>query len=235
MSQVKHKLFLFGLLGTALWVAVVAVQYGLANANSYAVGAWHQRWQKDLNQQLTQTNLAVAEHVTRDMLAWQANHPHYQVLAAKQVEWSNFYSLVISPDTANKSLLKKQNLLKAQQFYLRSAELRPTWPNTYVDLAKNALYRQASSQEAMAYLELAAKVGENAPVTLFAYVEIGLSLWPELSIEQRTTVAKALLKIEQHTFMHKGLSQAMKQPQFKQRACALYLLAGIDYVACANT
>ena len=87
----------------------------------------------------------------------------------------------------------------------------------------------------MAYLELAAKVGENAPVTIFAYVEIGLSLWPELSIEQRTDVAKALLKIEQHTFMHKGLSQAMKQPQFKQRACALYLLAGIDYVACANT
>ncbi|MDO6686116.1 MULTISPECIES: hypothetical protein [unclassified Agarivorans] len=234
MAQVRDKLCLLGVLLVSLWVAVVSVQYGLANANSYAVDAWHKRWQQNLSSQLTANNLDVAEQVTHDMLAWQNTHPHYQVLAAKQVEWNNFFKLVLASETANKSILKKHNLLKAQKYYLRSVELRPTWPNTYVDLAKNALYRKAGSREAMHYLGMAREVGENAPVTLFAYLEIGLSLWPELTVAQRTQVAEALLKVEQHDFMHRGLSQAMLKPQFKQRACALYLLAGVDYAACAK-
>ncbi|WP_432455674.1 hypothetical protein ACRRS0_09465 [Agarivorans sp. QJM3NY_29] len=209
----------------SLTVLVLAFQLGLANVYSYALRNWHERWLQDYSHSLSEQNVLIAELVSQQMLAWRHDDPLYLTLAAKQVEWRNFYQLVISSED-NKAQQRVQNLAKAYSFYQQAANLRPTWPDTYVALASN---RQAMGEPAtvwFAYLAQGVAVAPKTKASLLGMVNLGIANWERLDPLQQQVVESSLVSLLENPAINRKLKREIPSALVRDRICYLLTYQG---------
>lgn len=214
----------------ALWLLASGVKEGMANTYAYALRIWHERWAgSELSEQLNAGNLEVAEQVNLKMLEWQPNSPYYQTLAAKQLEWRNFYQVVLdtqdSIGLSDKRALNQANLEQAYWHYLQAAERRPAWVQTYLSLASNRAQAGADIGEWYHWLALAKQVAPAAKATLLGEAELGLRYWSRLDAEQQIAATEALLTSASDPVLFHEFRRGLRNPLDRQRACGLLMIA----------
>ncbi|MGY5451697.1 hypothetical protein ACVFI8_12235 [Agarivorans sp. MS3-6] len=211
--------------GLAIWVLVSASQLGLANVYSYALRSWHERWQQDYSSQLNQDTVQIADQVGLQMLEYRNSDPLYQTLMAKQVEWRNFYQLVIATGE-NKSQLQLENLDEAFVHYLQAIEQRPTWPNTYVDIASNRLKSGESADLWFGYLEQGLRIAPATRASLVGVVNLGISNWEQLNPDQQALVTRSLKTLVDTQSMKAELARDFGSEMVRLRVCYLLNFEG---------
>ncbi len=204
---------------------VSASQLGLANVYSYALKSWHERWQQDYSSQLTQDTVQIADQVGLQMLEYRHGDPLYQTLMAKQIEWRNFYQLVIATGE-NKSQLQLENLDEAFVHYLKAIEQRPTWPNTYVDIASNRLKSGEPATLWFGYLEQGLRIGPATRAMLVGVVNLGISNWDQLNPEQQALVTRSLKTLVDTHRMNAELVNDFDSEMVRLRVCYLLNFEG---------
>ena len=224
-----NKLPLLSILLLCIVVVVFSVKMALANLYSYGLKNWHQSWQDDYAATLTTDNIAVANSVMRGMLANEPTHAFYLTLAAKQIEWQYFYQ---QQSKETEHVTDIANLQQVADLYLLAAKLRPSWPNTYVDLAKNSWQRGDDIHKQMHYLELAKTVAPYAQTTVLAFIHLGLSQWPLLDQQQRADVARYTVLAMQTPGVNYKAAALLKDPLINQLGCNLLAFVRVQSHVC---
>lgn len=93
--------------------------------------------------------------------------PQYLEGKAQLLEWG--VRLGIETD-------KAKTLYKANDLYLQSVQLRPTWPTTWAALALNKWHLQEFDQALITYLLNAHKFGKNKPEVKLLWQQLGTFL-----------------------------------------------------------
>jgi len=221
---IKNILHLFFSLTIFLLCSVIitfAVKAALANVNSYDLNAWHQRWhqrwQNETSTTFSENNMIEAGSVMQEMIDNQASHPYHLILAAKQLEWQNYFLQV----NLHSSTLKPSDSSDIEQLYKQAALLRPTWASTYVQMARNSWHNGESFSKIMLYLDLAKRAAPYTESTLLAYTEIGLKQWALLEQQQRSDVAQYALLAMKQPFLQNKVKEIMRVPVVHKRMCNL--------------
>ncbi|WP_026958942.1 hypothetical protein [Aliagarivorans taiwanensis] len=221
LKGLLHWLPLACLVLLAGWLAVGAFAVGSTNLYAYALRTWHERWADDSVTWLTRDNLQVAEQVSGSMLITGADVAFYQTLAAKQAEWRNFYQLVLASDTEDKPLVNQHNLQQAYAHYYEAIRLRPSWPDSYVAVARNRIQAGEPTDQWYPWLEQALAIAPSGLSSLMGAAELGLRFWPELSSDQRRQVSSALFTLVDYPAAMWMFNRQLVDAEARQRACAL--------------
>ncbi len=104
-------------------------------------------------------------------------HPHYAHMLGRIIHWgvdSNFEN--------------KEQLLTVKNWYLKATELRPLWPDPWVDLARLNNFLQGYNQETQGYLQQALKTGPYIDLVTISCIEILLLNWNKLPHDDKALI-----------------------------------------------
>lgn len=223
---------LVGLVVLSFWVIYFAIQAGMANAYSYGVRGWIERWASNPETELTAKSLDTAGSLVEQMLRFNPDHPFYVLQAAQRFEFQSYYDQVADDSLTEGSLIRFSNLVKAKNLYQLSIERRLMWPDTYVNLARNTYLRGRSSNQVFNYLSLANQAAPFSDAVILGFVEMGLDLWLDSSEQQRMDTAGNILLAMNTEHLKKHAENIISAPARIQRGCALLAFAQVESQVC---
>ncbi|WP_028024948.1 hypothetical protein [Enterovibrio calviensis] len=109
-----------------------------------------------------------------------------------------------------------------------SAHIRPTWSNTYVELAKLT----SSLQEELAYQQLALLFGPYSLSSRLLLIDSTFSRWEEIAVEQRVDASQHLISIANSWRHRPKLNSMITLSEGSQRICNLLVFNEIKVKAC---
>jgi hypothetical protein len=162
----------------SLVVIWFASQWGMANVYYFTVYNKLTAWEKQ-SSELTLEQLDELGSAVDGMLSYHPDHPHYLVTAAKWQEWYAFYYYG-QGDQA------RPYLEQALAYYRASAELRPGWPETWVNMVNLKVRLDAFDQELFDYMVKATKAGPYNEHVNQGIAKIFLYHWKQFNAEMAT-------------------------------------------------
>lgn len=109
-----------------------------------------------------------------------------------------------------------------------STHVRPTWPNTYVELSKLSKDQQQASQ----YQQLAILFGPYSPSSRLLAIDQTFTYWEKSHVSQRLNVSKQLIDITRSWRHRSSLNQMITHSKGKQRICNLLAFNKLKVQAC---
>lgn len=99
-----------------------------------------------------------------------SSHPHYAHMLGRVIHWG-----------VNVGFEEKDRLTEVKRWYLLSTNLRPLWPDPWIDLAQLNNYLVGYTPETKYYLERAIKTGPYIPLVTSGVLQVLLLNWAVLS------------------------------------------------------
>ena len=219
MSEVKRNITVTFLFLVCVYGLYAAYTRGNANAwyfkAEFALNDWAAEGEIPNIRQYTETLAAIEKAHSLD-----PGHPHYVHMLGRIIHWGI--------DNEFESIDK---LSVVKRRYLEASELRPLWPDPWVDLARLNHYLHGYNAETQFYLERALKTGPFVDLVTISTAEILLLHWEELSGADRALlfeqfdiatkqakVLKAVLDFAQQIEQEKLLCLQLKfNPDYKKQ------------------
>ncbi len=144
-------------------------------------------------------------------------HPNYPLVLGKLYQWQAF----LQPEQAETAL----NL--AYQHLQLSAELRPSWPTTWIDLAQVS-YELAGNQwqaNSQFYWQQAQQHGALFEPMLNTEISLLMRAWPQISPVQQQQFLQKIVYIQDHHGLSRHLFSQARQ---HERLAALCTFVGLS-------
>ncbi len=124
-----------------------------------------------------------------------------------------------------------KNISLSENYYNFSSQFRPTWPNSYVELAKIAR-TQNDYLKLKQNLKFAVKFGPYYPASKLLSIDVVFSDWVNQTNSKKIAASQSLLKFAQ-TWKHRSaLNQMIQYSSGKQRICNLLKFNRLSVEAC---
>ncbi len=191
-----------------------AVCWGSANGLSQIISYKHNRWlgMYQVNQGPDESERSNLTYVVDSMLGLHPDQAHYLSLASSHYVWLSIFE----PEKRNAHLNQAKSLL------LESMVLRPTWPNTYINLAKIDGYLGNNPSQ---WLSQALTVGPHMMESHSAWVSMGFPQWDELTKEQKIVASSSLFKLASSDKGQYELNAVLNDLDRESKGMACRLLA----------
>jgi len=196
MSKQKHYTILTLLFLVTVYGLYSSVVRGNASAWFYEVEFDIQNWSqagKIEDEAHYQQTLAKVMKVH----ALDPGHPHYTYMVGQVMHWGVEFGY--EDDV---------QLLVIKDWYLKSANQRPLWPEPWIDLASLNNYLDGYNQETQYYLQQALKVGPYYQTVTTGVISVLLKNWDDLSAKDKT-------------LLYEQFAIAAKQPVILEEALTL--------------
>ena len=178
MRSVQQKVLLVLLFLLCFYGLYASFMRGSANA-------WYYKAEFSLREWIDEGGIPDQQRYDEALLAIKkaqsldSGHPHYAHILGRIQHWgveSDYESI--------------DKLPEIKQWYLKSSELRPLWPNLWIDLALLNDNLEGYSSETMEYLEQALLVGPYNDSVVVGSIGIWLNNWSVLSGSDRAKLFK---------------------------------------------
>lgn len=123
------------------------------------------------------------------------------------------------------------SLLRANEIYLSSSHLRPTWPSTHIELAKLANKNGDTRAEEM-HRTASIHFGPYSTSTLLFNIDYIYSNWTSMAGEKRVKASIQLLSIARKWKYRPLLNQMITYSPGKQRICNMLAFNKVKVSAC---
>ncbi|MFO4722836.1 exopolysaccharide biosynthesis protein VpsP [Vibrio cholerae] len=175
---------------SALWVIYFAFQQGIASLYGVtaekALLAWN-------HSPATLSAVDDAHKAIQSAIEYSPEHPQYYFLQGRIFQWQAH--LAQEQDAL-------QSLHAAKTAFLESAELRPTWPDTWAELLKieaqlsahDATQPHSSKDSLDKFMRNADRYGPYTPAVNIAISQVGLAHWKQWDSEQKWLVIEHLAR-----------------------------------------
>lgn len=193
-----HYFILALLLPLTLYCLSSAFSRGVANA-------WYFNAEFSLNDWATQNTIkdkADYEHTLTSIKKAQTldpTHPHYAHMVGRIMHWG-----------VDMGYEDKTQLSTISQWYLLATQLRPLWPDPWVDLLRLNNYLHGYTNETKYYIERALATGPYIDSVTVGTIQVWLLNWPLLSGKERERLFR---QFDVATKQNKILSQVLKFAQ----------------------
>lgn len=172
-NKIFHYACLTGVLLVTLYCLSSALSRGVANTWYFNAEFSLNGWAKDItvkdNTEYTRTLASIKKAQSLD-----PTHPHYAHMVGRIMH------VGVDLGFEDKAVLKD-----VKQWYLLATELRPLWPDPWVDLLRLNNYLDGYSDETKHYIEQALRVGQFNALVSVGTIQVWLSNWSVLSGEER--------------------------------------------------
>ena len=98
-----------------------------------------------------------------------------------------------------------------QSFLLHSTQIRSSWAETWIELAKVTSYQQGPSKQVLKYIEQAKKVGPYKLDVHLGIIEISLANWQQLPPEYKALYVNSLSMAAQYGYRFNRIYTIAKQ------------------------
>lgn len=123
-------------------------------------------------------------------------HPHYAHMVGRIKHWG-----------VDMGYEEKAELVDIAQWYLLATQLRPLWPDPWVDLLRLNNHLHGYTDETKFYIEQALSTGPYIDLVTVGTIEVWLSNWPLLSGAEREMLFR---QFDVATRQYKVLEQVLK-------------------------
>ncbi|WP_325892090.1 hypothetical protein [Grimontia sp. NTOU-MAR1] len=123
---------------------------------------------------------------------------------------------------------KDETYLDSQSLMQTSTHIRPTWSNTYVELAKLS----ESKRERDRYIHLASLFGPYAPSSRLLMIEDTFTKWEKADLDEQVLASKHLVSLARIWRHREALETMISYSSAKQRMCNLLAFNTIRVKAC---
>ena len=159
----------------SLVVIWFASQWGIANVYYFTVYNKLAAWEKQ-SDSLSLEQLDELGNAVDGMLSYHPDHPHYLVTAAKWQEWYAFYYY-------GQDELADSYLEQALAYYQQSAALRPSWPETWINMITIKVRLDAFDSELQEYMQQATQMGPYNEHVNLGIAKVFLYNWRKFNAE----------------------------------------------------
>ena len=173
-----HYVFLAALMLLTLYCLSMAFSRGVANA-------WYYDAEFSLNEWAETNTISNKEEYQRTLTSIKKaqsldpTHPHYVHMVGRIMHWG------VDMGYEDKSQLK--NILS---WYLSAAELRPLWPDPWVDLLRLNNYLHGYNDDTKYYIEQALSTGPYIDIVTQGSIQVWLLNWSVLTGKEREILFK---------------------------------------------
>lgn len=199
---VGNKLLHYSVLGLLLLLTL----YCLSSAFSRGVAnAWYFNAEFSLNDWAKQSKIkdkSEYEHTLTSIKKAQSldpTHPHYAHMVGRIMHWG-----------IDMGYEEKAELEDIRQWYLLATQLRPLWPDPWVDLLQLNNYLHGYTTDTKYYIEQALATGPYIDLVTVGTIQVWLLNWPLLSGKERELLFR---QFDVATKQHKVLSQVLQFAQ----------------------
>lgn len=211
------------LAATSIALTYFAASFGAASLYGSAIEQTQIRWKEQGTiSPPSEEEIQNSKKLIDALLEIQPNHPYYLSLAASHYAWLSF--LHQNPELLTNSINFESQALKN----------RPTWSQSYSQLARYAWQKQLGLNQISTYLQHAEQFDPHGPHSSKSYLEIGLAHWTQLSSSQQIKVARILLKQPSSRKDRTEIESIITRSPAKQRACNLLKFNNINLHTCNN-
>ena len=181
---------------------------GLANAYYFQVKNDYERFIEN-EDTISQGEFSATLDIMNSVLERDPNNPHYWHMKGKLIHWSVY-----------KGINEHSELHTAKDMYLKSLELRQSWPLVWIDLASvnNALF--GLNFETEAFIASALKSGPFEYEVLSGVTDIYLSNWSNLEPKQKQHLFESITILGQFGYKFRTLFPLAKQHQQLNTLCS---------------
>jgi hypothetical protein len=168
---------------------------------------------------IADTNELKGQFVSK-MIDWVPDSPQYQILAGYyQSYMGRLYNDQSLIDTGLESMKN-------------SAELRPLWPDSYIQQAYLRSNEEAPLDSVIHMIDKASHVGPYEKSTAEAIMRIYFSKWKNLKARERTQASRVVLGAQKHGINYWELREFISRYEHKNRICNLLGFNGIQIKEC---
>ncbi len=146
----------------------------LANAKYFYVTGIVNAWYIN-KEDPTESRYVSIRDIMQSSVENDKGNPHYYVTLANIIDWGIY-----------KGYEQKGRVREVKQLLKTASLLRPSWPNTWVELARLNSREQGLNDETFKYLQQAVESGPKSYFVNYAVVEILLLHWQELTPKHKT-------------------------------------------------
>lgn len=223
MINLKHRKFL-----QIGFLAIITLVICYNSIQSMRANAWYFNALNIVKQLpaplVNNVDLELAEHAITLATSLEPAQPHYWQLFA----YIKMRSLGVTKKVTNDLNVKSDVYKQAEQALLKSVELRQTWPNSWIELAKVTSYQNGASEQVYNYIQQAKKVGPfNFDVHVGA-IQIALMNWHQLSPKFKALYLQELGLAVKHGYKFNQIFNIAEQVNGLQTLC-LSLQFGTDF------
>jgi hypothetical protein len=187
-------LIIFSLLLLCIYGMYSAFTRGIASAWYYkadfALNDWSEQGKIQNENQYFDTLAAITKAQYLD-----DSHPHYAHILGRIIHWG-----------VNNGFEKKERLIDVKAWYLLSTELRPLWPDPWIDLAQLNNNLAGYTPDTQYYLNRALEAGPYIPLVTSGVLKVLLLNWAILPGEDK---ARLFEQFSIATTQRNGLRQAL--------------------------
>lgn len=124
---------------------------------------------------------------------------------------------------------RHETYLDSQSVLQTSTHIRPTWSNTYVELAKLS----ESKRERDRYIHLASLFGPYASSSRLLMIEDTFTKWEKADLDRQVLASQHLVSLARKWRHKEALDAMISYSPAKQRMCSLLAFNAIRVKACA--
>lgn len=193
-----------------LWQIPLLWQQGVANAHHFKSQYYLTKWQQ--GEAPTADSFTDALSSAQHAAAAVPENPHYLLTLAKIEEWGLYQHFLTAPNP------------QMADWFTQAIALRPTWPTAYADYAWYQIQIAQDFPAGIALLKQALQHGPYADEVLVRHLQLGLTYWAQLSIEDKFYFLDVFYRIANgpwRTYRHLP-EQLAQHPQ--QRLVCQYVL-----------
>jgi hypothetical protein len=211
-------LLLIGLL--CIGVAFYSVKMGVGSLYAKAVSNELRSLSSSLKDSRAEGEMEKKMQFVESMLFWDSDSPHALTQAGFFIEHKG-------------RLLDDQKLKEqSERYFDQTVELRPLWPEAYIQKAYLLAELGASMDEVAEQIEKAVYVGPYERSTAKAMLNLYFANWEKLIPEQKIQVSRVLLRHGKYSIGYWELRQLISISPNKDKMCNLLKFNGINYREC---
>jgi len=204
MKKSLHYLLITILFFVSCYGLYASYTRGSANAWYYKASFTLSDWANDDKIKDKQEYLETLEDIKK-ALELDPSHPHYNHILGRIIHWGI--------DMQYEDIEK---LSEVKNWYLKSTELRPLWPDPWIDLAILNNYVNGYDDETKTYIQQALKTGPYINLVNDGVLQILLLNWAELTVDEKTLLFEQFaIATKQPELLTKILDFASQYEQVK--------------------
>lgn len=187
---------------------------------------------------LSLTNALTSKAMTSRLVSF-AHHPEQTIRRSDEQLVNTTFGLGGTAHQLNSIVLfdqwvsylnqRHKTYLDSQSLLQTSTHIRPTWSNTYVELAKVS----ESESERDRYINLASLFGPYAPSSRLLMIEDTFTSWEKADLDKQVLASQHLVSLARIWRHREALDTMISYSPAKQRMCNLLAFNTIKVRACA--
>ncbi|MBH0055727.1 hypothetical protein I6F65_02035 [Pseudoalteromonas sp. SWXJZ94C] len=206
MIDLKHRKFI-----QIGFLAIITLIICYSSIQSMRANAWYFNALNTLKQLplplLDNTELALAENAIKIATELEPTQPHYWQLYA----YIKMRLLSDTKESINDLDYKNGVYKQAEQALLKSVDLRQSWPDSWIELAKVTSYQEGASDRVYTYIQQAKKIGPFNFEVHAGAIQIALMNWHALPPKYKALYVQELKLAVKHGYKFNQIFDVAKQ------------------------